>query len=83
MKRIDPKWLKRIRAVLKFGARFSPLERDWFAEKAEYLAIAHYYATESMLVLDPKTGAYSDELTPEFGEDRLSEHYDALIRAAL
>ena len=55
---------------------------DWFAEKAEYARIARYYATESMLVLDPETGEYSAEATPEFGEERLIDHYKALLAKA-
>ena len=62
-------------AVLSLGERFS----GWFAEKAEYARIARYYATESMLVLDPATGTYSAEATPEFGEDTLLAHYHALL----
>ena len=61
--------------LLSLGAPFS----DWFAEKAEYARIAHYYATESMLLRDPATGEYSADLTPEFGSDTLSEHYQALL----
>lgn len=52
---------------------------SWLAEKAEYARIAHYYATESMLVLDPETGEYSADRTPEFGDDRLIDHYRALL----
>ncbi|MCK0100024.1 NAD(P)H-binding protein [Qipengyuania sp. S6317L1] len=52
---------------------------DWFAQKAEYARIARYYATQSMLLLDPRTGEYSDEATPEFGEERLVDHYRDLI----
>jgi len=55
---------------------------DWFAQKAEYARIARYYATESMLMLDPETGEYSAEATPEFGEDRLLDHYRELIGPA-
>lgn len=64
--------------VLGLGAPFSA----WFAEKSEYARIAHYYATESMLVLDPETGAYDADATPEFGEDTLREHYRALLNPA-
>ncbi len=56
---------------------------SWFAEKAEYARIAHYYATESMLVLDPASGDYSAELTPEFGSDTLRDHYAAMLEAGL
>lgn len=62
-------------AVLSLGERYS----DWLAEKAEYARIARYYATQSMLVLDPATGEYSAEATPEFGQDTLLEHYRSQI----
>lgn len=62
-------------AVLSLGERLS----DWFAEKAEYARIARYYATESMLVLDPESGEYSAEATPEFGSETLADHYRALM----
>ncbi len=62
-------------SVLSLGARFS----DWFAAKAEYARIGHYYATESMLVFDPAKQTYSAEATPEFGEDTLLDHYRALV----
>ncbi len=50
-----------------------------FRAKAEFARIGRYYATESMLVLDPETGAYSAEMTPETGEDRLFDYYAAVI----
>ncbi|MEL7150582.1 MAG: NAD(P)H-binding protein [Pseudomonadota bacterium] len=46
--------------------------------KAELARIGHYYATESMLVWDRSSGAYSADQTPEFGSDRLEDHYRAL-----
>jgi divinyl chlorophyllide a 8-vinyl-reductase len=61
--------------VLALGAPFS----GWFAEKAEYARIAHYYATESMLVLDLASGEYSADLTPEFGSETLADHYQRLL----
>ncbi|WP_073973398.1 NAD(P)H-binding protein [Erythrobacter donghaensis] len=61
--------------VLSLGAPFS----GWFAEKAEYARIARYYATESMLVLDPATGVYSADLTPEYGSETLSDYYRRLL----
>ncbi len=57
--------------MLALGAGVS----DWFAEKAEYARIARYYATESMLVLDPESGTYRADLTPEYGSDTLRDHY--------
>jgi len=64
--------------ILALGAPFS----EWFAEKSEYARIAHYYATESMLLLDPETGEYSAKATPEFGEDSLRDHYGRLLAMA-
>ena len=61
--------------LLSLGAPFS----GWFAEKAEYARIAHYSATESMLVLDPASGEYSADLTPEFGSETLEGHYRRLL----
>ena len=50
-----------------------------FSEKIrdfrEFLKIALFYATESMLVWDEKKGKYMDSDTPEFGKDTLEEYY--------
>ncbi|MEM8878166.1 MAG: NAD(P)H-binding protein [Pseudomonadota bacterium] len=48
--------------------------------KAELARIGRYYATESMLLLDPETGNYSSEATPSFGEDTLFDYYATLVR---
>ncbi len=50
------------------------------AEKAELARIGRYYATQSMLVWNPRTGQYDADATPEFGTDRLEDHYAALLR---
>lgn len=50
------------------------------AQKAELARIGRYYATESMLVLDPTTGAYNADLTPSTGHDTLFEYYARLVR---
>ncbi|RNJ62380.1 MAG: NAD-dependent epimerase/dehydratase family protein [Porphyrobacter sp. IPPAS B-1204] len=72
---VSPKLFTYAGRVLGLGAPLS----GWLAEKAEYARIAHYYATESMLVLDPETGAYSADLTPEFGTETLRDHYRRLL----
>lgn len=72
---VSPKLFTYAERVLGLAAGFS----DWFAEKAEYARIARYYATESMLVLDPLTGTYSADLTPEFGSETLRDHYARLL----
>lgn len=48
-------------------------------DKAEFARIGKYYATESMLVLDPETGRYIAELTPSTGEDHLFDFYADVI----
>lgn len=49
------------------------------AQKAELARIGQYYATESMLVLNPETGRYDADATPSFGEDRLFDYYRHVI----
>lgn len=77
-KSISPRIFDYAERVLGLGAGLS----DWFAEKAEYARIARYYATESMLVMDPATGAYRADLTPEFGSETLESHYRRLLEGA-
>lgn len=50
------------------------------AEKANLARIGRYYATESMLVWKEDMGAYDPKATPEYGTDRLEDHYAALLR---
>jgi divinyl chlorophyllide a 8-vinyl-reductase len=52
------------------------------AVKAELARIGHYYATESMLVLDPASGRYDADATPETGRDTLFDYYRAVIAGA-
>mgnify|MGYP002362084496 CR=1 FL=1 len=52
------------------------------AEKAELARIGRYYATESMLVLDPATGRYDAAATPSTGKDTLFDFYAALLSGA-
>lgn len=47
--------------------------------KADYARIGRYYATESMLLLNQKTGQYSADATPETGSRTLADHYRDLI----
>jgi divinyl chlorophyllide a 8-vinyl-reductase len=50
------------------------------AAKAELARIGRYYATQSMLVWNPDTQSYDADATPEFGTDRLEDHYAAMLR---
>jgi divinyl chlorophyllide a 8-vinyl-reductase len=52
------------------------------ASKAELARIGRYYATESMLVLDPATGRYDAASTPSTGSQTLFDFYARLIAGA-
>lgn len=62
-------------AGLGAAGRLSPA----LAAKAELARIGRYYATESMLVLDPATGRYDAEATPETGTETLFDYYRKLV----
>ena len=51
----------------------------FLAKHAEFARIAKYYATESMLQIDPNSGHYSVEFTPKYGQDTLEEYYRGII----
>lgn len=61
---------------LSLAGRISPKARA----KAELARIGRYYATESMLVLNPATGRYEADATPETGRETLADFYARLIR---
>ena len=52
------------------------------AEKAELARIGRYYATESMLVWDPRTGTYDAAATPSTGTRTLFDFYRAVLAGA-
>ena len=52
------------------------------AAKAELARIGRYYATESMLVLDPASGRYDADATPSTGSITLYDYYAALVSGA-
>ena len=68
--------LDTIIAVLSALGKLSPT----LADKAELARIGRYYATESMLVWDEKTGRYDADATPSTGTDTLWAHYQALVK---
>jgi divinyl chlorophyllide a 8-vinyl-reductase len=61
--------------VLGTAGRVLPL----LAAKAELARIGRYYATESMLVLDPSSGRYDAAATPSTGSQTLFDHYERLL----
>jgi divinyl chlorophyllide a 8-vinyl-reductase len=75
-RRVPVGLLDAIIAGLGFAGRFSPA----LADKAELARIGRYYATESMLVLDPCTGRYDEAATPSTGKDTLFEFYAQVVR---
>jgi divinyl chlorophyllide a 8-vinyl-reductase len=52
------------------------------AEKVELARIGRYYATESMLVLDPRTGLYDATATPSTGTQTLFDFYRSVLAGA-
>jgi divinyl chlorophyllide a 8-vinyl-reductase len=74
--RVPPAMLGGIAGVLGLAGALVPS----LAAKAELARIGRYYATESMLVLNPETGLYDADATPEFGSDTLADFHARLIR---
>jgi divinyl chlorophyllide a 8-vinyl-reductase len=70
-----------IRLLDVLVAGFEMLGRGipFFRQKAELARIGRYYATESMLVLNPETKLYDPQMTPSTGRESLREHYRRMI----
>ncbi len=75
VRKVPVAMLDTICAGLRLGGRISPR----LADKAELARIGRYYATESMLVLDPETGRYDATLTPSTGTETLFDFYADVI----
>ena len=75
-KQVPLRLLDVIVAVLGAAGRLVPT----LAEKAELARIGRYYATESMLVLDPVTGRYDAAATPSAGRETLFDFYARIVR---
>ncbi|KXZ55167.1 hypothetical protein GPECTOR_3g314 [Gonium pectorale] len=63
---------------------------DWLAgifpaleDSAEFARIGKYYATESMLVYDDKTGVYLEDATPGYGKETLEEFFTRAVKEGL
>jgi divinyl chlorophyllide a 8-vinyl-reductase len=70
--------LDTIIGVLSGVGRISPAA----ANKAELARIGRYYASESMLVLNPETGRYDAAATPSTGVETLFDFYASIMRGA-
>ncbi|WP_140231130.1 NAD(P)H-binding protein [Sphingomonas japonica] len=75
-RRVPVELLDMIGAALETLGRIVPS----LSAKAELARIGRYYATESMLVLDPDTGRYDAGATPETGSETLADYHAALLR---
>ncbi len=62
-------------SALSAAAHLAPSLSD----KAELARIGRYYATESMLVLNPETGRYDAAATPSAGTETLFDFYKTLV----
>jgi len=78
LRRVPVALLDTIIGVLSVLGRVAPR----FADKAELARIGRYYATESMLALDPLTGRYDASATPSFGTETLFDCYERIIAGA-
>ncbi|UUL83933.1 NAD(P)H-binding protein [Sphingomonas qomolangmaensis] len=74
-RQVPVKLLDTIIAVLSALGRIAPP----LAAKAELARIGRYYATESMLVLDPQTGRYDADATPSTGTQTLADYHAQLL----
>ncbi len=74
-KPVPVKLLDGIIKVLSTTGRVIPA----LAAKAELARIGRYYATESMLVMNPSTGHYDAAATPSTGLTTLFNYYDQLV----
>jgi divinyl chlorophyllide a 8-vinyl-reductase len=52
------------------------------ADKAELARIGRYYATQSMLVLNPQTDRYDEAATPSTGTETLLDFYTRLVNGS-
>eukprot|EP00435_Cladocopium_sp_Y103_P029746 s2479_g7.t1 len=68
-----------VQGILDFIAGLIPSQSDL----AEYGRIGRYYAEQSMLVLDPATGKYSEELTPSYGRTDLRAFLTDALQAMI
>ena len=78
-KQVPVALLDLIIAVLGAAGRLLPAA----AAKAELARIGRYYATESMLVLDPVSGRYDAAATPSTGSETLFDFYAGLVSGAI
>uniref|UniRef100_A0A1J3JDC2 Divinyl chlorophyllide a 8-vinyl-reductase, chloroplastic n=1 Tax=Noccaea caerulescens TaxID=107243 RepID=A0A1J3JDC2_NOCCA len=82
----EPKFLKVPIEIMDFAIGLLDFVANIFpsvGEAAEFGKIGRYYAAESMLILDPETGEYSEEKTPSYGKDTLEGFFEKVIREGM
>ncbi len=77
--RVPSYFFKVLQVILTPLSYFSSSFRD----RIEFLKIAHYYATESMLFWEKENIRYSPEKTPEFGTESLKYFYMRVLKKGL
>ncbi len=80
--RKNPKFLKIPSDIFKvFQAILTPISyfSSRIRDKIEFLKIAYYYATESMLYWEKESEEYSSVKTPEFGTEDLETFYRQIL----
>ena len=75
IRRVPVAVLDAVVGALSLAGRVLPAAAD----QAELARIGRYYATESMLVLDPVSGRYDADATPSTGRTTLFDHYARLL----
>lgn len=75
-KHVPVRLLDIIIGTLRIVGRVLPAAR----RKAELAKIGRYYASESMLLLDPDSGEYDAAVTPSTGSETLADYYRSLIK---
>jgi divinyl chlorophyllide a 8-vinyl-reductase len=70
--------LDAIITLLSAASRLAPSLKA----KAELARIGRYYATESMLALDPTTNHYNPTATPSTGTETLADFYKSILNGA-
>lgn len=65
--------------VIAGALRLAGVVKPDLKVKADLAKIGRYYATESMLLMNPATGVYDADTTPEFGSDRLFDFYADVV----
>lgn len=74
-KHVPVRFLDLVIKILDVAGYLVPAARA----KAELARIGRYYATESMLLWNSKTGSYEADSTPSTGSDTLRSYYEELI----